>query len=53
VLAWLWAGFLSRRFGGLTGDNYGAVNEAVEVGVLLLVLLFSGIGWEAAWQPRF
>lgn len=33
-----WARALSRRFGGLTGDSYGAVNELVEL-VFLLVLL--------------
>jgi adenosylcobinamide-GDP ribazoletransferase len=52
LLVWLWAGFLSRRFGGLTGDNYGAVNELAEVSVLVLVLVFSGIGWEGAWLVR-
>lgn len=26
--------FLNRRFGGLTGDTYGAINEILELGVL-------------------
>lgn len=52
-VAWLWSGFLARSFDGLTGDNYGAVNEAVEVAVLLMVILFSGIHWEALWAIRF
>ena len=29
----------SSRFGGLTGDNYGAINEMAEVLVLLLIVL--------------
>ncbi|MBT9135607.1 MAG: Adenosylcobinamide-GDP ribazoletransferase [Firmicutes bacterium] len=33
-----WAHTLSRKFGGLTGDSYGAVNELVEL-VFLLVFL--------------
>ncbi|MBM2832170.1 MAG: cobS [Dehalococcoidia bacterium] len=52
LLVWLWAGFLSRRFGGLTGDNYGAVSELAEVSVLVLILVFSGIGWEGVWLVR-
>lgn len=33
-----WARALSRKFGGLTGDSYGAVNELVEL-LFMLVLL--------------
>ena len=32
LLGW----WLSRRFGGLTGDAYGAINEAIELAVLLM-----------------
>ena len=32
-----WARALSLKFGGLTGDNYGALNEAAEVGFLLIM----------------
>ncbi|MEE8470856.1 MAG: adenosylcobinamide-GDP ribazoletransferase [Dehalococcoidia bacterium] len=31
------ATYLNRKLGGLTGDSYGAVNEVVEVAVLLLI----------------
>jgi len=31
------ASFLKRRLGGLTGDTYGAINEVIEVCVLILV----------------
>jgi len=33
------AGFFRSRLGGLTGDNYGAINEISEVLVLLLIIL--------------
>ena len=36
---WLIGGFLTKRLGGLTGDNYGAVCELCEVLVLLCVSL--------------
>lgn len=35
------AAYLKRKFAGLTGDNYGAINEVAEVGVLILVLLLA------------
>ena len=31
------AGYFKRKFAGLTGDTYGAINELAEVGVLLIV----------------
>lgn len=34
--------FLRRRLGGLTGDTYGAINEVIEVFVLILVPLIAG-----------
>jgi len=33
------ASYLRSRLGGLTGDNYGAINEIAEVLVLLLIIL--------------
>jgi adenosylcobinamide-GDP ribazoletransferase len=36
------ASFLKGRLGGLTGDTYGALNEVVEVFVLILVPLVGG-----------
>lgn len=45
MLAVIWlitaasARFLSKRFDGLTGDSYGFLNEAAELGVLLLFSL--------------
>ena len=35
------ANYLKRKFAGLTGDSYGAINEVAEVFVLLLVSLLS------------
>jgi adenosylcobinamide-GDP ribazoletransferase len=37
--------YLKSRFGGLTGDSYGAINETAEVLVLILVCLLAQIGW--------
>jgi adenosylcobinamide-GDP ribazoletransferase len=37
--------YLKGRFGGLTGDTYGAINEIAEVLVLILVCLLAHIGW--------
>ncbi len=45
LIAALWliifgiASYLRSRLGGLTGDNYGAINELAEVLVLLLIIL--------------
>ncbi|KTB48599.1 adenosylcobinamide-GDP ribazoletransferase [Dehalogenimonas alkenigignens] len=39
------AGFFQSKFQGLTGDNYGAINEIIEFAVLLLVVLFSFNNW--------
>lgn len=48
-VAWLVAmaaaALLSRRFGGLTGDTYGFINEITEVSVLLLVAAAAHGGW--------
>lgn len=39
------AAYLSRKFSGLTGDSYGAINEVAEVAVLLLVGLLAYHHW--------
>lgn len=38
------ATYLKRKFAGLTGDTYGAINEVAEVGVLILVCLLVRLG---------
>ncbi|MFC2013864.1 adenosylcobinamide-GDP ribazoletransferase [Chloroflexota bacterium] len=38
------AAYLKRKFSGLTGDTYGAVNEAAEVCVLIIVILLARLG---------
>lgn len=37
------ASYFRSRLGGLTGDNYGAINELAEVLVLLLLILLGGL----------
>jgi adenosylcobinamide-GDP ribazoletransferase len=39
LIAFGTAGYFRSRLGGLTGDNYGAINELSEVLVLLLIIL--------------
>jgi len=39
------AAYLRRKFAGLTGDTYGAINEVAEVGVLILVCLLTHNQW--------
>jgi len=39
------ARFFKSKFGGLTGDTYGAINEIMEFAVLFLVVLFSFNNW--------
>ncbi|MBM2824477.1 MAG: cobalamin synthase [Dehalococcoidales bacterium] len=39
------AGYLQRKFAGLTGDTYGAINEMSEVWVLILVVLLAYHRW--------
>ena len=36
--------YLCSRFGGLTGDNYGAINEFAEVVVLILTFMVAELG---------
>jgi adenosylcobinamide-GDP ribazoletransferase len=51
VMAGVWvvvvgiAAYLKRRFSGLTGDTYGALNEVAEVCVLILVCLLAHNCW--------
>ncbi len=40
--------YFCSRFGGLTGDTYGAINEFAEVVVLILMLLIGELGG-ASW----
>jgi len=44
VITVVMAIYLKRKFSGLTGDTYGAINEVAEVGVLLLVCLLARLG---------
>ncbi len=37
--------FFKKRFAGLTGDNYGAINVIAEVTVLVVVVLLSRMHW--------
>ena len=39
------ATYLKRKFAGLTGDTYGAINEVAEVSVLILVSLLAHQHW--------
>lgn len=39
------AAYFRRKFAGLTGDTYGAINEIAEAGVLLLVVLLAHNQW--------
>ena len=38
---WLFGSFLVKKIDGLTGDNYGALNEIMEVLVLLVIILMN------------
>ncbi len=42
LLTVLMAWHFTRRLSGLTGDTYGAINEVMEVAVLILIPLASG-----------
>lgn len=39
------ANYFSRRFDGLTGDTYGAINEMAEVLILLIIVLIAFNNW--------
>jgi len=45
VIIVLAAGYFKRKFAGLTGDTYGAINEVAEVGVLIIIILLSYNNW--------
>jgi len=45
LLVMVMAGYFGRRFDGLTGDTYGAINELAEVGVLIIVVLLAHNQW--------
>ncbi|MDI6814714.1 MAG: adenosylcobinamide-GDP ribazoletransferase [Dehalococcoidales bacterium] len=45
VIVMAMAAYLKGKFAGLTGDNYGAINEVAEVGVLILVSLLAHNQW--------
>jgi adenosylcobinamide-GDP ribazoletransferase len=38
------AAYFKSKFAGLTGDNYGAINEVAEVSVLIFINLLAGLG---------
>ena len=44
LIAMAMATYLKRKFAGLTGDTYGAINEMAEVCVLILVILLARLG---------
>jgi adenosylcobinamide-GDP ribazoletransferase len=39
------AAYFKRKFTGLTGDTYGAINEIAEVFILVLISVFAFNGW--------
>jgi adenosylcobinamide-GDP ribazoletransferase len=41
VTVLIMAAYLKRKFGGLTGDTYGAINEVAEVAVIIMISLLS------------
>ncbi len=45
VIVLIMAEYFKRKFSGLTGDTYGAINEVAEVGVLILICLLAYNHW--------
>ncbi len=45
VIIVLAALYFKRKFSGLTGDTYGAINQIVEASVLIMMSLFAFNGW--------
>jgi len=41
LITWAVAAYLKRKFTGLTGDTYGAINEVAEVSVLILIIILA------------
>jgi adenosylcobinamide-GDP ribazoletransferase len=44
VVTLVTAAYLKRKFKGLTGDNYGAINEMAEVSVLIFIIILAKLG---------
>ena len=44
IVAMTMAAYLKSKFGGLTGDTYGAINEVVEASVLIIILVLHRLG---------
>lgn len=44
VITMATATYFKSKFSGLTGDNYGAINEVAEVSVLILINLLAQVG---------
>jgi len=44
VIVMLTAAYLKRKFYGLTGDTYGAINEVSEVCIIILILILANFG---------
>ena len=40
LIIWLIGDYITKKIDGLTGDNYGAINEILELVILLLMILF-------------
>ena len=51
AVAWAIGAWATRLLGGVTGDIYGAVNEVVEVSVLLLALMLTAAAPFAIHSP--
>ena len=52
LIIWAASKYFSSRFGGLTGDNYGAISEFAEVVVLILAFIIAELGG-ASWLGSF
>jgi len=44
LILWTASKYLCSKYGGLTGDNYGAINEFAEVVVLILAFIIAELG---------
>jgi adenosylcobinamide-GDP ribazoletransferase len=54
VLALLLGYGISRMLGGLTGDTYGAINELIEVALLLVAAgILPSLAMEPFWRGGF
>ncbi|MCD6391176.1 MAG: adenosylcobinamide-GDP ribazoletransferase [Dehalococcoidia bacterium] len=49
LILWAASKYLCSKFGGLTGDNYGAINEFAEVVVLILIFVIAELGGASWW----